>query len=628
MSDKKIKIDIQPIGKRILLSEPANGLKSIQDAGIEIKSVCAGKGICGKCRIMVLDGEKSNVNSKELEILTPDEIKSGVRLACQQVFDRDLTIYIPSSSLSEEQKLQVAGEEGSIKPDPVCKKYFIKLKETDSGDTQADYEKIKSSLKEKYNVRVDSVDNKVFDEMPSVIRNNLWEITVTLRNNEIILIEGGDRTTNNHGIAIDLGTTKIAIFLVDLMTGETIDSKGIMNPQIIYGEDVMNRLNFALQSRDNAKKIRKIVVDKINEAAGEICRKNNLANKEITEMTIVGNTAMLYLLLELPVNELCLSPFVSSIKESMDIKARDLGISITTGGYVFLLPSVGGFIGSDHLAMIFAAGIYKRKGNYLGIDIGTNTEIVLKAGEEIISVSTASGPAFEGAHIKHGMRAAPGAIERVTIDPTTKLPSIQTIGDKEPAGICGSGILDTVASLLKADLIDKMGKFKTGSVNICRDGKDELNYVLSPSGSSRNKKRHRSIPETGSFIASCGEKDISISQKDIVEIQLAKGAIRAGIDILLEYKNINVNEIDGTIIAGAFGSYIDPKNVIDIGMFPGIPLTKIRQVGNAAGVGAKMILISKKLRIDAERIAEKINYLELVSYPGFNDHFINGMLLS
>ena len=461
MSDKKIKINIQPIGKRILLEKCANGLESIADAGIKIKSVCAGKGTCGKCRIIIFKKEKKQVNKKELEILTLDEIKSGVRLACQQVFDRDLTIYIPSSSLSEEQKLQVTGEEKSIKsPDPVCKKYFIKLNETDSGDTQADYERIKSALKEKYKVRVGSIDNKVFAEMPSVIRNNLLEITVTVRNNEIILIEGRDKTKNNHGLAVDLGTTKIAIFLVDLVTGETVDSKGIINPQIIYGEDVMSRLNFAIQNKDNADKIQKIVIDKINEAAVEICSKNDLTNREITEMTVVGNTAMLHLLLKLPAKQLGLSPFVSLIKKSLNIKARDIGIKITAGGYIFLPPPIAGFIGSDHLAMILATKIYKRKGNYLGIDIGTNTEIALKTGKEITSVSTASGPAFEGAHIKHGMRASPGAIERVMIDPGTGLPSIQTIDDKEPVGICGSGILDAVASLLEVGLIDKKGKFK------------------------------------------------------------------------------------------------------------------------------------------------------------------------
>ena len=626
MSDGKIKISIEPIGKRILLSKPVNGLKSIMDAGIKIKSVCAGKGTCGKCRIIILNKEKKQANKQEREILSPCEINSGIRLACQQIFDRDLTIYIPSSSLSEEQKLQTTGEEKIIKVDPVCKKYFIKLKEADLGDLQPDFNRIKSVLKDKYDVEVNSIDHKVLTEMPSVIRNNLWEITVTVRNDEIILIEGSDGTANNYGLAVDLGTTKIAIFLVDLATGGTIDSKGIINPQISYGEDVISRLNFAVQNKDNADKIQKIVVSKINKAVGEICRKNNLTNKEITEMSVVGNTAMHHLFLKLPVDQLGLSPFVSLINESLQIKAREIGIKITAGGYIFLPPPIAGFVGSDHLAVILATEIYKRKGNYLGIDIGTNTEIVLKSGKAITSVSTASGPAFEGAHIKHGMRAAPGAIERVIIDFRTNLPSIQTIDDKEPVGICGSGILDAVAELLKAGLIDSSGKFKADSGYICRDSKGEFNYILASPGGSRDGREDKSIPEkSNSFIPQCGEKDISISQKDIVEIQLAKGAIRAGIEILLEYADISFKEIDRVIIAGAFGSYIDPKNVIDIGMFPGIPLRKIRQVGNAAGVGAKMILVSKKQRINAERITKKIKYLELAVYPGFNNHFINGM---
>ncbi len=631
MPDKKIKISIEPIGKKILLNKPAGGLKSIIDAGVGIKSVCAGKGTCGKCRIIILSKEKKQVNRQEQEILSADEIRDGVRLACQQIFDRDLTIYIPSSSLSEEQKLQITGEEKVIEVDPPCRKYYIKLKEASLRDLQPDFNRIKSVLRDKYNLEVNSIDHRTLVEMPSVIRDNLWEITITVKNDEIILIEGGNRTGNNYGLAVDLGTTKIAIFLVDLVSGKTIDSKGIINPQISYGEDIMSRLNFAMQSQDNADKIQKIVVSKINEAVAELCLKNKLTNKEITEMAVVGNTAMHHLLLKLPVNQLGLSPFVTLTSESLEIKAREIGIKIAPGGYIFLPPPIAGFVGSDHLAVIMATEIYKKKGNYLGIDIGTNTEIVLKSNKEITCVSTASGPAFEGAHIKHGMRAAPGAIEKVLIDPGTCLPTIQTIDDKKPIGICGSGILDAVAEMLKAGTIDSNGKFKTDSGCLCRDGKGEFNYILVHSGEVHSDDASRKIKDKDTIANSrglpplCKEKDISISQKDIVEIQLAKGAIRAGIEVLLENAGINFKEIDRIIIAGAFGSYIDPKNVINIGMFPDISLKKIRQVGNAAGVGAKMILISKKQRANTEKIAKKIKYLELALFPGFNNHFINSM---
>jgi len=626
MKNGKIKIIVEPIGKRIFLNEPTGGLKAIIDAGLGIKSVCAGKGTCGKCRIVILNKEKKPASKKEQEILSPDEIDNGVMLACQQIFDRDLIIYLPSSSMSEEQKLQVMGEEKIIEVDPVCKKYFVKLKEANLEDLESDFNRIKSFLKDKYNLKVNSIDYRSLIEMPSIIRSNLWEITVTVRNDEIILIEGKDRIKNNFGLAIDLGTTKIAFLLVDLVTGKTIDSKGVMNPQVSYGEDIMSRLNFAMQSQDNANKIQKVVVTKINEVVSELCRKNNLTHKEITEMTIVGNTAMHHLLLGLPVNQLGLSPFVSLTNDSLQIKAREIGIKIAPGGYIFLPPPIAGFVGSDHLAVILATEIYKKKGNYLGIDIGTNTEIVLKSGKKITSVSTASGPAFEGAHIKYGMRAAPGAIERVLIDSKTCISSVQTINDIKPAGICGSGILDAIAELLKAGIINRNGKFKTDLDCVRRDSKGEFSYILAPSGGGNRRRENSNVLENGKcFTKRCGEKDISINQKDIVEIQLAKGAIRAGIEVLLEHADISFKDIDRIIIAGAFGSYIDPKNVINIGMFPNVQLRKIRQVGNAAGVGAKMILISKKQRANAEKIAKKIRYLELTVFPGFNNHFINSI---
>ena len=626
MKNRKIKISVEPIGKRIFLNEPTGGIKAIIDAGLGIKSVCAGKGTCGKCRIVILNKEKKPASKQEQEILSSDEIDNGVRLACQQIFDRNLIIYIPSSSLSEEQKFQVRGKEKIIEVDPVCKKYFVKLKEANLGDLESDFNRIKSFLKNKYNLKVNSIDYRSLVEMSYIIRSNSWEIVVTIRNDEIILIEGKDRTKNNFGLAIDLGTTKIAFLLVDLVTGKTIDSKGVMNPQVSYGEDVMSRLNFAMQSQDNANKIQKVVVAKINEVVSELCRKNNLTHKEITEMTIVGNTAMHHLLLGLPVNQLGLSPFVSVTNDSLQIKAREIGIKIAPGGYIFLPPPIAGFVGSDHLAVILATEIYKKKGNYLGIDIGTNTEIVLKSGKKITSVSTASGPAFEGAHIKYGMRAAPGAIERVLIDSKTCIPSVQTINDIKPVGICGSGILDVIAELLKAGIINRNGKFKTDLDCVRRDSKGEFSYILVPSGGGNRRRENSNVLENGKcFTKRCGEKDISINQKDIVEIQLAKGAIRAGIEVLLEHADISFKDIDRIIIAGAFGSYIDPKNVINIGMFPNVQLRKIRQVGNAAGVGAKMILISKKQRANAEKIAKKIRYLELVVFSGFNNHFINSM---
>ncbi len=620
---KKIKVSIEPIGRRVLLEKPANGLDAIRSAGIGIKSVCAGKGTCGKCRILIMDRDIRPPTSQEEKVLAKDEIDGGVRLACQQIFDRDIKIYIPASSLSEEQKLQVKGKEAEIDVDPLISKYHLKLKRASLEDLDSDFKRIREGLRQEYDVTADRIDLEALRTMPGVIRSSSWEITVAIRDGEVISIEGGDTAKQSYGLAVDLGTTKIALILVDLASGKTIDSQGIMNPQISFGEDVMSRLNYALEKPSNLENIKNIVVKRMGEAAKELCSRNDIETRQLLEMTVVGNTAMHHLFLGLPVKQLALSPFVPLTESPISIKARELGIEMAPGAYIYMPPPIAGFVGSDHLAMVLASGLFDLKGNYLGVDIGTNTEIALASSGKLTSVSTASGPAFEGAHIKHGMRAAPGAIERVVIEKDTFIPAIQTINDKKPTGICGSGILDAVAELLRTGVIDIRGKFQADNSFICQDDKGQKQFVLARSEKDDGKGKDR-ITENLMELP-CGEKDISVSQKDIVEIQLAKGAMRTGIEILLENAGIDFTGLDGIIIAGAFGSYIDPRNVVNIGMFPRVSLDRISQVGNAAGVGAKMILISAAQRKKAEEIAEKTDYLELTVYPGFSDHFIAGM---
>ncbi|MEE8325027.1 MAG: ASKHA domain-containing protein [Candidatus Humimicrobiaceae bacterium] len=636
-TQKKIKISIEPIGRRILLEKPTNGLDAIQDAGIGIKSVCAGKGTCGKCRILVMDKDRKPPNDQESRKLSGDEISHGVRLACQQIFDRDLKIYIPASSLSEEQKLQVEGEKIEFDIDPLVNKFHLKLKRASLDDLGSDFDRVKDTLKSEYDISVDRVDIEILKLMPGIIRDNSWDITVAIKDSEIINVEAGDKTASSYGIAVDLGTTKIAILLVNLVSGETVDSKGIMNPQISFGEDVMSRLNFSLQDQENLEKIKNIAIGRISEAINKLCSNNNISSSEILEMTLVGNTAMHHLFLGLPVKQLALAPFVPITSNPIEIKARDIGIELAPGAYIYMPPPIAGFVGSDHLAMILGTGIDNKKGNYLGIDIGTNTEIALVSGGKVTSVSTASGPAFEGAHVKHGMRAAPGAIEKVLIDQNTFTAEIQTINDKAPIGICGSGILDAVAELLRTGLIDKRGKFNKENKHLCQDAKGQLKFVLGNLSNNKNSGKDgetskqenpkTSFTDTASTVIDkqCYENDISIDQKDIVEIQLAKGAMRTGIEILLENAGISFNKIDGIIIAGAFGSYIDPKNVVNIGMFPKVSLEKISQVGNAAGVGARMMLLSRIERKRSEKIAQDIAYLELTVFPSFTDHFVASM---
>jgi uncharacterized 2Fe-2S/4Fe-4S cluster protein (DUF4445 family) len=546
-----------------------------------------------------------------------------------------MKIYIPASSLSEEQKLQVKGVEKDFDVDPLVKKYHLKLKRSTLEEPESDLGRIKGVLESEYNVSIKDIDFEVLKMMPDVIRKNSWDVTVALRDGEVINIEGGDSTKRSYGIAVDLGTTKVAVFLMDLNNGKTLDSKGIMNPQISFGEDVMSRLNFAMQDPENLYKIKGVAVEGIRGAIKKLCRDSSIKTSEILEMTIVGNTAMHHLFLGLPVRQLALSPFVTLTEDPLSIKAREMEIDMAPGAYIYIPPPIAGFVGSDHLAMVLSTGIDSMKGNYLGVDIGTNTEIALASKGKITSVSTASGPAFEGAQIKYGMRAAPGAIEKVVIDSDTFVPTVQTINDKPATGICGSGILDSVAELLRTGLINERGKFDRDSKYLCRGDKDEYQFVLAypgdDSGSGTSDKDTegpgQKVENKDAAQLSCGENDITITQKDVVEIQLAKGAIRTGIEILLENAGMDFKDIDGIIIAGAFGSYIDPRNVMNIGMFPMIGLDKISQVGNAAGVGARMVLLSTGQRKKAEDIAKKTKYLELTVFPSFADHFVTAMQL-
>ncbi|MDH5174913.1 MAG: ASKHA domain-containing protein, partial [Elusimicrobiota bacterium] len=531
---------------------------------------------------------------------TQDEIDEGYRLACCTTIRENTQVYIPPSSITEKQKLQIWGKEIKVKPFPPVRKFFLQLTKATLSDTRSDFQRIKDGLKGKYDVKVENIDSQVLNAMGPNLRDSHWSITVGVRGNEIIGVEPGKRKKEIFGIAIDLGTSKIAFYLVDLLTGESINIHGITNPQIAYGEDVLSRIHYAGNSRENLKKIRSGVLKAINLAIKKMCRESKVEQGDILEATLVGNTVMHHIFLGLPVKQLGRAPFAMATGESLEIKAREAGFDIYPGGYLYFPPPIAGFIGSDHLAMLIASGIETKKGNLIAIDIGTNTEIALRTKKRIISCSCASGPAFEGAHIKHGMRAASGAIERVNIDSRSLSVTIATIDDRAPLGICGSGILDGISEMLRVGIIDSSGKINPD----CRG--------------VRKTKRGKSLEF---LLAKEGRREITITQQDISEIQLAKGAIRAGMEILLEEADLRTQDIDGVIVGGAFGTYIDPLKAMRIGMFPEINIGKFIQVGNGAGIGAKAILVSQKLREQANQLAKRIEHLELATQSNFFKHF-------
>ena len=591
-------VKFSPIGKRVIENRPRLLLDIAREVGVGLKSLCGGKSKCGKCKVMVNPVNEATAIEKKL--FTQDEIDEGYRLACCTTIKEDTQVYVPPSSITEEQKLQIWGKEIEVRLSPPVRKFFLKLTKATLSDVRPDFQRIKEELKRKYNVKVESTDSKVLDIVGPTLRDSHWSITAIVRGSEIIGVEPGNRTKESLGIAIDLGTSKIAFYLVDLLTGKSINIYGITNPQIVYGEDVLSRIHYAGNTRKNLKKLKSEVLKSINLAIKKICRESKVERGDILEATLVGNTAMHHIFLGLPVKQLGLAPFTMATNESLEIKAREVGLEISPGGYIYLPPPIAGFVGSDHLAMLIASGIETKKGNLIAIDIGTNTEIALKTKEKIISCSCASGPAFEGAHIKHGMRAASGAIERVNIDSKSLTINVSTIDDRAPLGICGSGILDGISEMLRVGIIDSSGKINSGYKGV------------------RKIKRGKSLEF---LLAKKGKREITITQEDVSEIQLAKGAIRTGIEILLEETGLKTQDIDGVIVGGAFGTYIDPLKAMRIGMFPEIDIGKFTQVGNGAGIGAKAILISQRLREQANQLAKRVEHLELATHSNFFEHF-------
>ncbi|MFH2043527.1 MAG: ASKHA domain-containing protein, partial [Pseudomonadota bacterium] len=456
-------------------------------------------------------------------------------------------------------------------------------------------------LESKYGLQDLNIDLSAQRKLPEVLRENEWQAQIALRDREIIM--AGQTGKQLLGLAVDLGTTKIAAYLADLETGEILAAKAVVNRQMAYGQDLMARLNHAMEKKADA--LRQAAADDINQLVNELCTETGLSDNQIVEAVVVGNTAMHHLFLGLPVRQLALAPYIPAVSDAIDIKARDISLTLAPGAYVHLLPNIAGFVGADHVAVLLATGIYNTDKTTIGIDIGTNTEISLAVNNRLLSTSCASGPAFEGAHIKYGMRAEGGAVEKVKISGSSV--EIRTINNEPPVGICGSGILDAIAQLRKAGIIDRMGKMLAHP--LVRDGEKGQEFVLVYAKESG----------TGN--------DITITETDISEILMAKAAIAAALNILLEETKITWDDIDKILIAGAFGSYIDVASAIDIGMFADVPMNRFSQIGNAAGTGAKLALLSKEQRELSMAIARKANYIELTNHPQYLRKFSRAIRL-
>ncbi len=596
-------IDLEPVGKRTNIPAGSSLLAAAQRAGVELVSLCGGIGACDSCKVRLVAGELSELTLTETAELTKAEIDAGLRLACQAFPMSDIKLDIPPESLTTPQRLQVEGREVEIELDPVVVAIDLQIDPPSLQDLRADSTRLREALTAAGHPDV-RIQLPVLLTLSEALRSAEWSVRVALRDGELIGVF--PPATRLLGLAVDIGTTKVAAYLVDLETGLTLAKAGVMNPQIAYGEDVISRISYVINEDDGARVLQAALVEVLNGLIEDLCGEAGAKPAQVVEIVAVGNTAMHHLLAGLPVAQLGLAPYVPAAGEPVECRAADLGLAVAPGAYLYLPSNIAGYVGADHVAMILATDLWKADALVVALDIGTNTEISLASGPRILSCSCASGPAFEGAHIENGMRAAPGAIERVQLEKGEI--RLQTIANQAPVGICGSGILDVVAELYGAGVLDRTGSLDSASPRV-RPGKKNFEFLLVPAEESGH------------------QRDIVVTRKDINEIQLAKAAIRAGLEILLDTAGVQADAIQAFIVAGAFGTYIDIPNAIRVSMFPDIPLERFHQVGNAAGVGARQMLISRARREKAAEVIRSVEYIELTTDTHFSDQFMKALYL-
>jgi uncharacterized 2Fe-2S/4Fe-4S cluster protein (DUF4445 family) len=597
----------EPDGRRVSAKTGVTLMEVAQQARVAINTECGGKGTCGKCRVIVKDqGNVSEVTETEKSHLTTEELAQGYRLACQTTILGDIAIYLPRISTGQ-RRIQVGGFERNVAVKPLVGRYVIELEPPTLENPLADADRLLVALRTRAGVEIESVRVSLLKRLPKVLRDSGWRVTVTTWDREVIDVQGSDAGDSYYGLAVDIGTSKLALLLVDLQSGSTVSVESVENPQIVHGEDVYTRMTYALEGSKNAEELTHLIVQSINSLITEFERKARIDGGEVYEVTVVGNTAMHHLFLGLPTRSLAFSPFVPAIRRGMNVDAQSLGLRINPEGNVYAFPVIAGFVGGDAVADILTTGIYEADELSMLVDIGTNTELCLGNKDDLLCCSCASGPAFEGYHITHGVKAVSGAIEKIQIDPESFKATYSTVNGDRPIGICGSGMIDALAEMRRARLIGPDGRFNPELGERFHRREGMLEFTIVPASDSA----------TGS--------EIVLTQKDVRELQLAKAAIFTGCKALMEEKKVSPEDVESLYVAGAFGNYLNLRNAIAIGMLPPISEERFKLVGNSAVAGAKLGLISSEMRRKAETIAQRTRYLELGARKTFNRDFTSAL---
>jgi len=606
------KILFSPFNKTISADPSKTILQLARDGKIPLQSSCGGKKKCGKCAVIIqeTDGPLPPPTEAEKAVLG-EKVEKGYRLACEIRLLQDAVVLIPAESRISEPVILTHPKKGNSFPriHPTIRQVFVAVPPPVLDIVIADRERLLTALAKAHGVKRPAMDPFVLRKLPKALHSAQKEVTVTVRgNHEIIDVQAG-REGRLFGVAIDVGTTTVVAFLMDLTTGKRLSVKAAMNPQIAFGDDVITRISFSTENADGLSKLRGGIMFCLNELVSAAAAAVSMEPDQIAEAVIVGNTAMHHLLLGLDPQYLSMAPYAPVLQEGQECKARDLGLNIGASAYVHFLPLKAGFVGSDTVSCVLATGLHRSMIPTLLIDLGTNGEIVFGNRNQMLCCSTAAGPAFEGGHIRWGMRASSGAIERVKIELKSLDVKWETIHQEKPIGLCGSGIISAVAEMIRAGIILGRGNFDdTLQTPRLRDGDDGLEFVLVWA-------REAGI-----------DQDIVITQKDVAELQMAKSAVHAGATLLME--EFSDETVQRILLAGAGGNFIDPDDACTIDLFPGCRTAKVVGVGNAAGHGACLALLDRRKRKETGRIAGKIKYRELAATTRFQELFVSGMFFT
>ena len=620
------RVTLKPSGNRIEVEAGTLLSDAIDQAGLELNLPCGGQGRCGRCKVVVEEGQ---VKRRSISRLSETELEQGYALACQAVIESDLTVFIPPQeailrklpSEKEAKKVVTLPVECDWRKNPI-RSFYLEIEPPSLADNTTDFERLKRELARQHGIRGLVAELPMIKKLARILRDADWRVTAVLDMGTWVSPDGpprlidlrpGDRTASSWGVAVDIGTTSNVVYLVDLLTSEVVDTAAEYNAQISCGEDIISRIIYATKQEGGLEHLQRLVVQTINGRIVELVERNRIDAVEIDKMTVAGNTTMIHLFLGLWPESIRLEPYVPTVTHPLPVKARELGLHINPEAAVDCLPGVGAYVGADITAGVLSSRMYQMEELTLFIDVGTNGEIVLGNFDWLLSCACSAGPAFEGSGVHSGMRATIGAIEEVWINNQTYEPTIRVIGDVPPRGICGSGMISLLAEMFITGVIDKGGKVNqsldTPRVRIGEHGPE---YVVAWAEEARRGG---------------GDLDVVITEVDIANLIRAKAAIYAGFSVLTRSVGLELAEVEQVLIGGAFGQYINVEKAIQIGLLPDMPWERFKYLGNTSALGAYTALLCPDMRQEVVDIASRMTYLELSADNTFMDEFTKALFL-